>query len=69
MSFSSDGLLSPRTISMRGFASSSCLQADDRAETAEKRGRRTLEVIDDPLLLAHLIDVLESPAAPNALTQ
>jgi thioredoxin-like negative regulator of GroEL len=45
------------------------LQADDRAETAEKRGRRTLEVIDDPLLLAHLIDVLESPAAPNALTQ
>ena len=45
------------------------LQADDRAEAAEKRGRRTLEVIDDPLLLAHLIDVLESPAAPHALAQ
>ena len=41
------------------------LQADHRAEAAEKRGRRTLEVIDDPLLLAHLVDVLESPAAPT----
>jgi thioredoxin-like negative regulator of GroEL len=41
------------------------LQADNRAEAAEKRGRRTLEVIDDPLLLAHLVDVLESPAAPT----
>jgi len=41
------------------------LQADNRAEAAEKRGRRTLEVIHDPLLLAHLVDVLESPAAPT----
>jgi thioredoxin-like negative regulator of GroEL len=39
------------------------LQAGDRAEAAQKRGRRALEVIDDPLLLAHLIEVLESPAA------
>jgi tetratricopeptide (TPR) repeat protein len=39
------------------------LQADNRAEAAEKRGRRTLQVIDDPVLLAHLIDVLESPPA------
>jgi tetratricopeptide (TPR) repeat protein len=38
------------------------LQADDRAEAAEKRGLRTLQVIDDPVLLAHLIEVLESPA-------
>ena len=45
------------------------LQADGRAETAEKSGRRTLEVIDDPLLLARLIDVLESPTAPRAVTQ
>ena len=37
------------------------LQADDRAEAAEKRGLRTLQVIDDPVLLAHLIEVLESP--------
>jgi tetratricopeptide (TPR) repeat protein len=34
------------------------LQADDRAEAAEKRGRRTLQVVDDPVLLAHLIEVL-----------
>jgi tetratricopeptide (TPR) repeat protein len=39
------------------------LQAGDRAEAAQKRGRRALEVIDDPLLFAHLIEVLESPAA------
>jgi len=39
------------------------LQADNRADEAERRGRRTLEVIDDPVLLAHLIDVLESPGA------
>jgi hypothetical protein len=39
------------------------LQADNRAEAAQKRGRRALEVIDDPLLLAHLIDVLASPAS------
>jgi len=38
------------------------LQADNRIEAAEKQGRRALEVIDDPLLLAHLIDVLESTA-------
>jgi len=40
------------------------LRADNRAEAAEKRGRRTLQVIDDPVLLAHLIEVLESPAGP-----
>jgi len=40
------------------------LRADNRTEAAEKRGRRTLQVIDDALLLAHLIEVLESPAAP-----
>ncbi|MBW2684474.1 MAG: hypothetical protein JRE19_01005 [Deltaproteobacteria bacterium] len=39
------------------------LQADQRNEAADQRGRRTLEVIDDPLLLAHLLDVLRSPAA------
>jgi tetratricopeptide (TPR) repeat protein len=39
------------------------LRADDRAEAAEKRGRRTLQVIDDPVLLAHLIEVLEAPPA------
>lgn len=36
------------------------LQANNRAEAAEKRGLRTLHVIDDPVLLAHLIEVLES---------
>ena len=36
------------------------LQADHRTEAADERGRRTLEVIDDPLLLAHLVDVLRS---------
>jgi thioredoxin-like negative regulator of GroEL len=39
------------------------LQADSRTEAAEKQGRRVLEVIDDPLLLAHLIDVLEEPSS------
>jgi thioredoxin-like negative regulator of GroEL len=39
------------------------LREADRAEAAEKKGRRTLEVIDNPLLRAHLIDVLEGPAA------
>jgi tetratricopeptide (TPR) repeat protein len=39
------------------------LQADNRADEAERKGRRTLQVIDDPALLAHLIDVLESPGA------
>ena len=39
------------------------LQADNRADAAQKHGRRTLEVIDDPLLRAHLIDVLQAPAA------
>ncbi len=41
------------------------LLASDRAEAAEKKGRRALEVIDDPLLRAHLIDVLEAPAAAS----
>jgi tetratricopeptide (TPR) repeat protein len=41
------------------------LQADNRAEAAEKMGRQTLQVIDDPVLLAHLVEVLESPAAPH----
>ena len=39
------------------------LQADHRADDAEKKGRRALEVIDDPLLRAHLTDVLQAPAA------
>jgi tetratricopeptide (TPR) repeat protein len=41
------------------------LRADNRAEAAEKMGRRALQVIDDPVLLAHLIELLESPAAPE----
>jgi thioredoxin-like negative regulator of GroEL len=41
------------------------LQADNQVQTAENRGRRTLEVIGDPLLRAHLVDVLASPAAPT----
>ncbi|NOQ84542.1 MAG: hypothetical protein GQ551_11075 [Myxococcales bacterium] len=41
------------------------LRADNRAEAAEKMGRRVLQVIDDPVLLAHLIELLESPAAPQ----
>jgi len=28
-------------------------------------GRRVLQVIDDPVLLAHVIELLESPAAPQ----
>ncbi|MGB8220976.1 MAG: tetratricopeptide repeat protein [Polyangiales bacterium] len=39
------------------------LLADDRLEAAEKIGRETLEVIDDPLLRAHLRNLLEAPAA------
>jgi len=41
------------------------LRADNRAEAAEKMGRRVLQVIDDPVLLAHVIELLESPAAPQ----
>ena len=41
------------------------LQADNQVQTAENSGRRTLEVIGDPLLRAHLVDVLASPAAPT----
>lgn len=41
------------------------LQADNQVKTAENRGRRTLEVIGDPLLRARLVDVLASPAAPT----
>ncbi len=41
------------------------LRADNRTEAAEKMGRQTLRVIDDPMLLAHLIEVLESPASPH----
>ena len=39
------------------------LRADNRTESAEKMGRQALQVIDDPVLLAHLIELLESPAA------
>lgn len=39
------------------------LQANNRADAAEKKGRRVLKVIDDPLLRAHLIGVLQAPAA------
>jgi tetratricopeptide (TPR) repeat protein len=39
------------------------LRADQRTEIADEQGRRTLEVIDDPVLLAHLVDVLRAPAA------
>ena len=38
------------------------LAADDRADLAQKSGRQTLELIDQPLLRAHLIDVLEASA-------
>ncbi len=38
------------------------LQAAGRPEAAENRGRRTLQVVDDPVLLAHLVEVLERPA-------
>ena len=37
------------------------LLAERRGEAAEKRGRQTLQVIDDPALLAHLVEVLEAP--------
>ena len=37
------------------------LQEDNRVKAAQETGRSALEVIDDPALLAHLIDVLESP--------
>jgi tetratricopeptide (TPR) repeat protein len=38
------------------------LIADDRAQAAKKRGVHVLEVIDEPILRAHLLDVLEAPA-------
>jgi len=41
------------------------LLADNRRATAEKVGRETLEVIDDPLLRAHLSHLLEAPAAAS----
>jgi tetratricopeptide (TPR) repeat protein len=34
------------------------LRAEDQGEAAEKRGRQTLQVVDDPVLLAHLIEIL-----------
>jgi len=37
------------------------LIADDRAGTAKKRGAHVLEVIHEPVLRAHLLDVLEAP--------
>jgi len=37
------------------------LRADDRAEAAGTKGRQALEFVDDPLLRAHLITVLEAP--------
>lgn len=39
------------------------LQADNRPDEAERRGRRTLQVVDDAVLLAHLIEILETPGA------
>lgn len=39
------------------------LQADNRSDEAERRGRRTLQVVDDAALLAHLIEILEAPGA------
>jgi tetratricopeptide (TPR) repeat protein len=41
------------------------LLADNRADAAESMGHEALEVIDDPLLRAHLIDVLETPGAAS----
>jgi len=38
------------------------LRADHRAEAAGTKGRQALEVVDDPVLRAHLIAVLEAPA-------
>ena len=38
------------------------LQEAHRAEAAGKEGRQALEVVDDPLLRAHLIAVLDAPA-------
>lgn len=38
------------------------LQADHQTEAVIAHGRQTLEVVDDALLLAHLMDVLRSPA-------
>ena len=38
------------------------LAADHQVEVAQERGRRALEDIDEPLLRAHLIDLLGSPA-------
>ena len=39
------------------------LREANRTQAAENEGRRSLEVVDDPLLRAHLIDVLRAPAA------
>ncbi|MGB3052955.1 MAG: hypothetical protein WBB42_18270 [Polyangiales bacterium] len=39
------------------------LAADDQVEVAQKRGRRALEVIDEPQLRAHLVAVLERSAS------
>jgi hypothetical protein len=39
------------------------LREDNRTQAAENKGRRALEVIGDPQLRAHLIDVLGASAA------
>lgn len=39
------------------------LAADDQVEVAQKSGRRTLGLINEPLLRAHLLDVLQASAA------
>ena len=39
------------------------LREDNRTQAVENKGRRALEVIDDPLLRVHLIDVLGASAA------
>lgn len=40
------------------------LVADYQSEAAEKRGRPTLEVIDEPILRSHLVDILVGAVVP-----
>jgi len=41
------------------------LAADDQLDLAQKSGRRTLELVDEPKLRAHLLDVLEGSPGPE----
>jgi len=41
------------------------LAADDQLDLAQKSGRRTLELVDEPKLRAHLLDLLEGSPGPE----